>query len=95
MTDAPTHNDPVLTVTEACERARLSKSAILALCRKGELRHRRVGANRGRIQIYTKSLDDYLRSCEVTAPGQEQPRRSRKSADSRGFALLRQAGYRG
>jgi excisionase family DNA binding protein len=55
-----------LTVKEAAQRARLSKSLVYELCRLGRLKHYRVGAKgRGKILIAPEDLDALLSACRV------------------------------
>lgn len=58
-----------LTVKEAAQRARLSKSLVYELCRLGKLKHYRVGTRgRGKILIAAEDLDTLLRECRVEDP---------------------------
>lgn len=82
-----------LTIREASERIGLSESAIRQLCRAGQLRHRRVGASRGRIRIDEQDLASYLEAAIVLPlPSAAVPTRRPRGARP-GFAVLRNYGY--
>lgn len=55
-----------LTVKEAADRSKLSRSLVYALCAAGVLRHTRHGrlGRRGCIRIDEEALEEYLRACE-------------------------------
>ena len=56
-----------LTVKEAAERARVSRSLVYTWCDERRLPHVRAGAagKRGRILIRPEDLDALLKECEV------------------------------
>jgi excisionase family DNA binding protein len=61
-----------LTVAEAAETTRLSKSLLYELCRLGKLKHYRVGARgKGRILIAPDDLDTLMRDCRVEDPADD------------------------
>jgi len=58
---------------QAAERAGVSVSLIYQWCDERRLPHYRLGGRgrRGRIMIDTRDLDDFLESCRVTEPPDE------------------------
>lgn len=58
--------DAMLTIREASERLRLSRSLIYALCARGILNHYRCGLGRGTIRISEKALSAYLERSRMT-----------------------------
>ncbi len=58
-------SDRWVTVREAAKILGLSSDMTYALCAAKKILHRRVGIRGGRIQVSTKGIQDYFRSCEV------------------------------
>jgi len=82
-----------LTIREASERIGLSESAVRQLCQAGQLRHRRVGARRGRIRIDELDLQSYLDAAVVLPLPREEGAERRAWLPVAGYSVLRQYGY--
>ncbi|MHB8973579.1 MAG: helix-turn-helix domain-containing protein [Pirellulaceae bacterium] len=82
-----------LTVQEAAERIGISDTAVRQLCQSGKLRHRRVGARRGRIRIDEQDLLSYLEAA-VREPGcNSLVAKHELRIQTEGYGILRKYGY--
>lgn len=82
-----------LTIREASERIGLSESAVRALCQAGQLRHRRVGASRGRIRIDEADLQAYLDAAVVLPLPCSAVQTHAMRTVTAGYTMLRKYGY--
>lgn len=82
-----------LTIREASERIGLSESAVRQLCQAGQLRHRRVGARRGRIRIDELDLQSYLDAAVVLPLPCSAVSTHELRTVTGGYSMLRKYGY--
>jgi excisionase family DNA binding protein len=87
-----------LTPKQVAERLAVSTTAVYALCEAKKIGHQRIGAGTKRqaIRIPEEALAEYLERTavlvDIDPPAIEQPQRRTVGA---GYALLREAGWKG